>query len=136
MKVIYIYGVQHSTNQDSIVIKPDIDLVVNDGDVFAIMFFMNDRIEKDNIIVELSSSSPLQYVFDTDDNELNGRCPLALDGTVELSDNCFVVLKAKLSQGLETGKEVDVNVNVRWASLSRPNASDIYPPVMEIKVKP
>ena len=135
MKVVYIYGLEYSTNENSIVIKPDIDLVVKDGDVFAIMFFKNDRIENDNIIVTLDSAIPLQNVFDTKEDKYIGRCPLGLDGTVELSDNGFVVLKANLCESSVDNNEVDVKVRVQWASLSQEGDDDIYPPVMEIKVK-
>lgn len=135
MKVVYIYGVNYSTEENSIVIKPDIDLVVEDGDIFAIMFFKNDRIEEDSIIVQLEAEGPLQYIFDTEEDKLIGRCPLGLDGTVELSDNGFVVLKAKLCKNSHPHKEASVSVNVQWASLTQKGDGDTYPPVMEIKVK-
>ena len=135
MKVIYIYGVEHSSNENSIVIKPDIDLEVNDGDIFAIMFFKNDRIADKKITVKLTSSIPLQDIFDTSDNELIGRCPVGLDGTVELSDNCFAILRAKICGSELSENGASVNVNVRWTDLSQENDSDIYPPVMEIKVR-
>lgn len=135
MKVLYIYGVEHSTKENSILIKPDIDLVIENGDVFAIMFFKNDEIENDDIIVKLESSQPLQAIFDTQESKLIGRCPLRLDGTLQLSDNCFAILRADLNLDSCGDTPVDVSVNVKWASLSQVGDDNVYPPVMEIKVK-
>ncbi len=135
MKVIYIYGLEHSTRENSIIIRPDIDLMIEDGDVFAIMFFKNDEIENDDVIVKLESSQPLQTIFDTQESELIGRCPLRLDGTLQLGDKCFAILKADLKQDSCVETPVGVTVNVEWASLSKNDYDDVYPPGMEIKVK-
>ena len=132
LKSVFIYGDRHDGREGSLIIKPDKDLQVTDGDVFAIMFFKYDRLVDDNIWVTLSSEYPLQDIFDTQD--VSSRCPLGLDGRVELKDNSFVTLSVKLKRELLC-KEIGITVNVHWANLSDDDAA-FYPPEMEIKVKP
>jgi len=136
MKVIYIYGNRHSRNDGSIVVKPDVDLELNDGDIFALMFFRNDDIKEDNVIVSLSADCPLQDVFDVEYQSDTGRCPLGLDGKLELTDNCFAMLRVKLSEELISVQQTSVMLKVRWASFNGASIDDIYPPEMEIKLKP
>jgi len=134
MKVIYIYGHRHSQSEGSIVVKPDHDLEINDGDIFALMFFRNERIKEDNVIVSLSADCPLQEIFDIEYQNDTGRCPLGLDGKLVLEDDHFALLRAKLSGNSISDTATSVKVKAQWESFSGTSIEDVYPPEMEIKV--
>ncbi|TQV88484.1 hypothetical protein [Aliikangiella coralliicola] len=132
MKNVYIFGKHHSGAEDGIIIKPDKDLEVQDGDLFAIMFYKAAKVPDDTVWVTLKVEYPLQHIFDTRDTY--GRCPLGLDGKLELEDNCFAILEVNLIEELRC-KDIDIRLSVHWANL--PGGEDtLYPPEMDIKVKP
>ena len=137
LKVVYIYGSRYDRREGSIIIKPDATLNVCDGDTFALMFYRDDRLKDDNVWVTLSSDYPLQDIFDTQDPA--SRCPLGLDGRVELKDNSFVTLIVKLNPELPQ-EEINISVQVQWANLklSKTGSDDdfVYPPLMEVRVNP
>ena len=130
LKTVWICGLKVSTDDGSILIKPDVDLIVESGDKLALMFYSVPPISGEKICVSLTPEGlPLSDIFDTDNQMF--PYPLENDGTVTLADKGFVMLIVKD----QLSSQQSIRVKARWKDLNPKDDIVTYPPEMEIKVK-